>query len=69
MDALPQREELESVLYLLEKVLVQSSAPPVGYLWTCRDKKNQAYNRMAAYDWIGTNPEPILKWFDKYVKN
>ncbi len=31
-------------------------------------KKNQAFNRMAAYDWIGTHPEPILKWFDKYLK-
>ena len=33
------------------------------------DKKNQAFNRMAAYDWIGENPEPILNWFNKYVRN
>ena len=31
------------------------------------DMKNQGYNRMAAYDWLGTNPEPILGWFNKYV--
>ena len=31
------------------------------------DKKNQGYNRMAAYDWLGTNPEPVLKWFGKYM--
>ena len=31
------------------------------------DKKNQSYNRLAAYDWLGTNPEPILGWFDKYI--
>ncbi len=31
------------------------------------DKKNQGFNRMAAYDWLGTNPEPILKWFGKYM--
>lgn len=29
--------------------------------------KNQGYNRMAAYDWLGENPEPILKWFGKYM--
>lgn len=29
--------------------------------------KNQSFNRMAAYDWIGTNPKPILGWFDKYM--
>lgn len=32
------------------------------------DKKNPAFNRMAAYDWLGGNPEPILGWFDKYLK-
>jgi cephalosporin-C deacetylase-like acetyl esterase len=31
------------------------------------DKKNQGYNRMAAYDWLGTNSEPILNWFGKYM--
>ncbi len=30
--------------------------------------KNANFNRMAAYDWIGTNPKPILGWFDKYMK-
>ena len=30
------------------------------------DMKNQGYNRMAAYDWLGTNPEPILGWFNKH---
>ncbi len=33
------------------------------------DKKNQGFNRMAAYDWLGTHPEPILNWFNKHVKN
>ena len=31
-------------------------------LWLDLEKK-----RGAAYDWIGKNPEPILKWFDKYL--
>lgn len=31
------------------------------------DLNNQGFNRMAAYDWLGTNPEPILGWFDKYM--
>ena len=31
------------------------------------EKKNANFNRMAAYDWIGDNPEPILKFFGKYV--
>lgn len=31
------------------------------------NKKNQAFNRMAAYDWLGTHPEPVLAWFAKYV--
>ncbi|MEO1033462.1 MAG: alpha/beta hydrolase [Bacteroidota bacterium] len=30
--------------------------------------KNQGYNRMAAYDWLGKNPEPIVGWFDKHMK-
>jgi len=29
--------------------------------------KNQGYNRMAAYDWLGKNPEPIIEWFNKYL--
>lgn len=29
---------------------------------------NLAENRAAAYDWIGKNPEPILKWFNKYMR-
>lgn len=37
-------------------------------MWiTVPDKKNQGYNRMAAYDWLGKNPEPILGWFGKYM--
>ena len=32
-------------------------------LWLDLDKK-----RAAAYDWLGKNPEPILTWFDKYLK-
>ena len=32
-------------------------------LWLDLEKK-----RAAAYDWIGKNPEPILGWFDKYIK-
>ncbi|KXX69188.1 alpha/beta hydrolase [Flammeovirga sp. SJP92] len=31
------------------------------------DKKNQGFNRMAAYDWLGTHSEPVLKWFNKYM--
>lgn len=30
-------------------------------------KKNTNYNRMAAYEWIGQNPEKILGWFGKYL--
>ena len=30
-------------------------------------KKNANFNRMAAYDWIGDNPEPILRFFGKYM--
>lgn len=32
-------------------------------LWLNIEKK-----RAAAYDWIGKNPKPILRWFDKYLK-
>lgn len=32
-------------------------------LWLDLEKK-----RAAAYDWLGKNPEPILKWFDRWVK-
>ena len=31
-------------------------------LWLPLEKK-----RAAAYDWIGKNPKPVLKWFDKYL--
>lgn len=31
-------------------------------LWLDLEKK-----RAAAYDWLGKNPEPILKWFNKYM--
>ncbi|MEW8051219.1 MAG: hypothetical protein AB2809_12655 [Candidatus Thiodiazotropha sp.] len=31
-------------------------------------KKNAVQNRFAAYDWIGDHPEPILQWFDNYMK-
>jgi len=30
-------------------------------------QKNALQNRMAAYDWLGTNPKPILSWFGKYM--
>jgi dienelactone hydrolase len=30
-------------------------------------KKNANFNRIAAYEWIGENPAPILGWFEKYV--
>ena len=30
-------------------------------------KKNANFNRMAAYDWLGENPEPILGWFGKFM--
>lgn len=37
-------------------------------LWIEVKKQRGALkNRMAAYDWIGTNPEPILDWFGKYM--
>ncbi len=32
-------------------------------LWLDLEKK-----RAAAYDWLGKNPEPIIGWFDKYMK-
>lgn len=32
------------------------------------DKKNQAVNRLAAYDWLCSNPELVLNWFDKFLK-
>ncbi|WP_435579956.1 alpha/beta hydrolase family protein [Gilvibacter sp.] len=31
-------------------------------LWLNLEKK-----RAAAYDWLGNNPDPILKWFEKYI--
>lgn len=37
-------------------------------LWIeIQKQKGPLANRMAAYNWIGENPEPILKWFDEYV--
>ena len=30
-------------------------------------RRTKAANRIAAYEWIGTNPEPILAWFDKFI--
>ncbi len=32
-------------------------------LWLDLEKK-----RAAAYEWIGKNPEPILSWFDRYMR-
>lgn len=32
-------------------------------IWLDLEKK-----RAAAYEWLGTNPKPIIGWFDKYVK-
>ncbi|WP_435625312.1 alpha/beta hydrolase [Flagellimonas sp.] len=32
-------------------------------MWLDLEKK-----RAAAYDWLGKNPEPVLNWFDKYLK-
>lgn len=29
-------------------------------------KRTRAANRIAAYDWIGTHPGPVLDWFDRY---
>ncbi len=31
-------------------------------------QKNDLRNRMAAYDWIGTASEPILGWFEKFMR-
>lgn len=32
-------------------------------------KKGGAFpNRAAAYDWLGENPDPIIGWFQKYMK-
>ncbi len=31
-------------------------------------KRTRSANRIAAYDWIGTHPEPILGWFDRFVE-
>ena len=37
-------------------------------LWIQLPKKKTAFeNRAAAYVWIGANPDPILKWFGKYM--
>jgi len=30
-------------------------------------KKNKNFNRMAAYEWIGKNPEHVLAWFGKHL--
>lgn len=32
-------------------------------LWLDLEKK-----RAAAYDWLGKNPQPVIGWFDKYMK-
>ena len=32
-------------------------------LWLNLEKK-----RAAAYDWLGKNPKPILRWFNTYMK-
>lgn len=38
-------------------------------LWIEIPKQKSALaNRMAAYNWIGENPGPILKWFDKNLR-
>lgn len=38
-------------------------------LWLDLPKqKNTLQNRMAAYNWIGTNSKPILGWFDTHMK-
>ncbi|MEC8429561.1 MAG: alpha/beta hydrolase, partial [Pseudomonadota bacterium] len=37
-------------------------------LWIDVPKQKSAFqNRLAGYDWLGTHPEPILKWFNKYL--
>lgn len=37
-------------------------------LWIDLPKYKQAnFNRFAAYDWIGKNPNAILEWFGKYL--
>lgn len=30
-------------------------------------RKSTLMNRMAAYDWLGTDPKPVLGWFEKYM--
>ncbi len=30
-------------------------------------KRTRAANRIAAYEWIGTNSEPILAWFNRFM--
>ena len=30
-------------------------------------RKNALGNRLAAYDWLGKQPQPIVGWFDKYL--
>ncbi len=38
-------------------------------LWIEAPKhKSSTTNRLAAYDWIGKNPEPVLDWFNKYLQ-
>ena len=37
-------------------------------LWLDIPKRKTAFeNRAAAYDWIGENPEPILRWLGKHM--
>ena len=30
-------------------------------------RRTRAANRIAAYEWISTNPDPILAWFDRHM--
>jgi len=30
-------------------------------------KRSKEANRIAAYDWLGTNPDAIVSWFDRYI--
>lgn len=31
------------------------------------ERRSKEANRIAAYDWLGNNPEPILGWFDRFM--
>lgn len=30
-------------------------------------RRTKAANRIAAYEWIGTSPDPIVGWFDRFI--